>query len=123
MTFSFESDRGRARMKFIATVVLIAVCGCVFRGENSFAEEASNKPRLIVLADMGNEPDETHSAHELKAFIEKLIVYENQAQDDAGAWICHEFPVNHHGAVGAVDTRARKFSMFRHLMLTSVRRN
>jgi hypothetical protein len=37
----------------------------------------------------------THSPQELKAFVAKLRVFENQAQDDAGAWICHEFPDIH----------------------------
>lgn len=32
---------------------------------------------------------------ELEAIIEKMIVYENGAQDDAGAWIAHEFPTIH----------------------------
>lgn len=34
----------------------------------------------------------SHTVEELKAFVAKLRVYENQAQDDAGAWINHEFP-------------------------------
>lgn len=34
----------------------------------------------------------THSAEELKAFVAKLRVFENGAQDNSGAWICHEFP-------------------------------
>jgi hypothetical protein len=34
----------------------------------------------------------THSAAELKAFLAKLRVFENGAQDNSGAWICHEFP-------------------------------
>jgi len=34
----------------------------------------------------------THSPEELKAFVAKLRVFENGAQDNAGAWICHEFP-------------------------------
>lgn len=33
-----------------------------------------------------------HSAAELKAFVAKLRVFENGAQDNSGAWICHEFP-------------------------------
>ncbi len=32
-----------------------------------------------------------HTAEELKVFIKKLLVYDNAGQDDAGAWICHEF--------------------------------
>lgn len=35
---------------------------------------------------------ENHTKEELKAFISKLLVYDNAGQDDAGAWICHEFP-------------------------------
>ncbi len=34
----------------------------------------------------------THSTPELKAFVAKLRVFENGAQDNSGAWICHEFP-------------------------------
>ena len=34
----------------------------------------------------------THSEAELKAFVAKLRVFENGAQDNSGAWICHEFP-------------------------------
>lgn len=37
----------------------------------------------------------THTPQELAAFVAKLRVYENQAQDNAGAWICHEFPSIH----------------------------
>jgi len=33
-----------------------------------------------------------HSANELKAFVAKLRVFENGAQDNSGSWICHEFP-------------------------------
>jgi len=34
----------------------------------------------------------SHSLEEVNVFVSKIRVYENQAQDDAGAWICHEFP-------------------------------
>lgn len=37
----------------------------------------------------------SHSPEEMSAFVAKLRVFENQAQDDAGAWICHEFPDIH----------------------------
>ncbi|MEM6632423.1 MAG: nucleoside hydrolase-like domain-containing protein [Bacteroidota bacterium] len=37
----------------------------------------------------------THSPEEVKAFISKLRVFENGAQDNAGAWICHEYPYIH----------------------------
>jgi hypothetical protein len=37
----------------------------------------------------------THTPAELRAFVAKLIVFENQAQDDAGAWVCREFPDIH----------------------------
>jgi len=36
-----------------------------------------------------------HSPQEMAAFVAKLRVYENAAQDDAGAWINHEFPDIH----------------------------
>lgn len=38
---------------------------------------------------------EAHTEEELAAFISKLIVYENGAQDDAGAWISKNFPDIH----------------------------
>jgi len=34
----------------------------------------------------------THSPAEVAAIVAKLRVFENGAQDNAGAWICHEFP-------------------------------
>ncbi len=37
----------------------------------------------------------THSAEALDSFVKKLIVMENGAQDETGAWICHEFPNIH----------------------------
>jgi hypothetical protein len=37
----------------------------------------------------------THSQDEVNTLIKKLRVYENGAQDDAGAWICHHFPAIH----------------------------
>ncbi len=36
-----------------------------------------------------------HSEEEVNEFVSKMIVYENGAQDDAGAWIMHEFPKLH----------------------------
>jgi hypothetical protein len=36
-----------------------------------------------------------HTQKEIDAFVAKLIVYENGAQDDAGAWILQEFPSIH----------------------------
>ena len=104
------------------------------------------KHRLIILADMGNEPDEeqqmahmlmgsnefdleglianfekedprliyivvnagsntlaqalndyksTHTKEELLAILKKIRVFENGAQDDAGAWICANYPEIH----------------------------
>lgn len=37
----------------------------------------------------------SHSPDEVRAFVDKLRVYENSGQDEAGAWICHEFPNIH----------------------------
>jgi hypothetical protein len=37
----------------------------------------------------------THSKSEIDAFVSKLIVYENGAQDDAGGWIVSQFPAIH----------------------------
>jgi len=36
-----------------------------------------------------------HTAAEVGAFVAKLRVFENGAQDNAGAWICSEFPTIH----------------------------
>lgn len=36
-----------------------------------------------------------HTPEELDAFVAKIRVYENAGQDDAGAWINHEFPGIH----------------------------
>lgn len=38
---------------------------------------------------------ERHSGAELDAFVKKLRVFENGSQDNAGSWICHEFPNIH----------------------------
>ena len=38
---------------------------------------------------------ENHTKQELNAFVEKLRVFENGAQDNAGAWICSRFPKIH----------------------------
>jgi len=37
----------------------------------------------------------TRSAANVEALVAKLRVFENGAQDNAGAWICHEFPTIH----------------------------
>lgn len=50
---------------------------------------------LNTLAQALLEYRATHSPAEVAAFVGKLRVYENQAQDNAGAWICHEFPDIH----------------------------
>ncbi|WP_282136701.1 nucleoside hydrolase-like domain-containing protein [Seonamhaeicola maritimus] len=38
---------------------------------------------------------ENHTEEELDAFIKKLRVFENGSQDNAGSWICSEFPEIH----------------------------
>jgi hypothetical protein len=35
---------------------------------------------------------QTHTPAQVKAFVAKIRVYEDYGQDDAGAWICHNFP-------------------------------
>ncbi len=37
----------------------------------------------------------THSVEQTQHLISKLRIYDNQAQDHSGAWICHEFPEIH----------------------------
>jgi hypothetical protein len=37
-----------------------------------------------------------HSQSELDAYLAKMIIYDNGAQDDAGAWIAKEFPSVHY---------------------------
>ena len=39
--------------------------------------------------------EKTHSKAEVEAFVEKLRVFENGAQDNAGAWICSKYPKIH----------------------------
>ena len=34
----------------------------------------------------------THTAEQVKALVAKIRVYDDFGQDDAGAWICHNFP-------------------------------
>jgi hypothetical protein len=34
----------------------------------------------------------THAPDQIRAFVSKIRVYEDYGQDDAGAWICHNFP-------------------------------
>jgi hypothetical protein len=34
----------------------------------------------------------THTTDQVRAFVAKLRVYDDFGQDDAGAWICHNFP-------------------------------
>lgn len=46
-----------------------------------------------------------HSPAEVAAFVAKLRVFDNQGQDEAGAWICHEFPAIH-WIRGTAQTRA-----------------
>lgn len=46
----------------------------------------------------------THYKQEVDAFVVKLRVFENSGQDDAGAWICHEFP-NIHWIRGIAQTQ------------------
>ncbi len=38
---------------------------------------------------------DSHAPAEVERFVARLRVYENGAQDNAGAWICHEFPKIH----------------------------
>ncbi|MEO6245981.1 MAG: nucleoside hydrolase-like domain-containing protein [Opitutaceae bacterium] len=46
-----------------------------------------------------------HTAAEVSAFVAKLRVFDNQAQDEAGAWILHEFTAIH-WIRGTAQTRA-----------------
>jgi hypothetical protein len=46
-----------------------------------------------------------HTPAEVAAFVAKLRVFDNQGQDEAGAWICHEFPAIHY-VRGVAQTRA-----------------
>jgi len=61
---------------------------------------AKNDPRPVyIVVNAGSNTlaqalfdyQKSHSANELKAFIAKLCVYENGAQDNAGAWICSRY--------------------------------
>ncbi len=57
----------------------------------------------------------SHTDQELEAMVGKLRVFENGAQDNCGAWICHEFPSIHwirsnhqtYGYMGQAPNRER----------------
>ena len=68
---------------------------------NSFEKE---DPRLIyivvnagsnTLAQALNDYKTSHTKEELLAVLKKIRVFENGAQDDAGAWICANYPEIH----------------------------
>jgi hypothetical protein len=46
-----------------------------------------------------------HTPEEVAAYVAKLRVFDNQGQDEAGAWICREFPDLHY-IRGIAQTRA-----------------
>ena len=48
-----------------------------------------------TLAQALKDLKESIPPHELQRIIQNIRVYENGAQDNAGAWICHEFPAIH----------------------------
>jgi hypothetical protein len=48
-----------------------------------------------TLAQALDDARRTLPADEVKALVAKLRVFENGAQDNSGAWICHEFPDIH----------------------------
>lgn len=56
--------------------------------------------KLYIVANAGSNPlaqalvdlDARHSDEEMKRFCEKIIVFENGAQDNAGAWIMSRYP-------------------------------
>jgi hypothetical protein len=62
-------------------------------------EKADPRPIYICITGGANplaqalwDYRKTHTAEQVKAFIAKIRVYEDYGQDDAGAWICHNFP-------------------------------
>lgn len=48
-----------------------------------------------TLAQAISDYQRSHSEKELEQFLSKMRVFENGAQDNAGAWICHHFPQIH----------------------------
>ncbi|MEL7121057.1 MAG: nucleoside hydrolase-like domain-containing protein [Bacteroidota bacterium] len=65
-------------------------------------EKEDDRPIYIVvnagsntLAQALKDFQDQHTKAEVQAAIQKLSVFENGAQDNAGAWICHEFPAIH----------------------------
>ena len=48
-----------------------------------------------TLAQALKDYERKHSKDELRAAVAKLRIYENGAQDNSGAWICHEYPEIH----------------------------
>ncbi len=66
------------------------------------AAREDNRPIWVVVNAGSNtlaqaliDYQNNHSRNEMDAFVSKLRVYENGAQDNAGAWICHRFPKIH----------------------------
>ena len=62
-------------------------------------EKEDTRPLYVVINAGSNtlaqaivDYESTHSKQELDAFIAKLRVFENGAQDNAGAWICNKYP-------------------------------
>ncbi len=65
-------------------------------------EKEDERPLYIVvnagsntLAQALKDYRRTHTKAEVEAFVQKLRVFENGAQDNAGAWICSQFPDIH----------------------------
>lgn len=68
----------------------------------SIVEKDDERPVWIVINAGSNtlaqalfDYRQSHSVEELDAFIKKLRVFENGSQDNAGSWICKEFPNIH----------------------------
>jgi hypothetical protein len=60
-----------------------------------------DKKRLLVLTDIGGDPDDQQSMvrlllyaneFDLEGLISRMRVYDIAGQDDCGGWICHNFP-------------------------------
>ena len=84
------ADTGEGRASPGSALIIAAVTKPDPRPVHVIVNAGSN-----TLAQALRDYRATHSPSDVRAFVAKLRVFENQAQDDAGAWICHEFPAIH----------------------------
>ena len=84
------ADTGVGKTSKGAQLIIDAVCKNDPRPLHIIINAGSNTLAQALINYKAN-----HSVDELDAFIRKLRVFENGGQDEAGAWICHNFPQIH----------------------------